>query len=52
MANMYLIKAITIAIRHSACRKQFGPDDSGEEIPVLEYQSQVRQNFGTQPFIW
>lgn len=48
LANMYLVKAITIAIRHSASRKQFGPEDSGEEIPVLEYQSQVRPNFGAQ----
>lgn len=40
MANVYLIKAITIAVRHSACRKQFGANDDGEESPVLEYQSQ------------
>ncbi|KAJ8939079.1 hypothetical protein NQ318_008683 [Aromia moschata] len=29
-------KALTIAIRYAAVRKQFGPD---EEIPILEYQS-------------
>lgn len=41
MANTYLIKAITIAIRHSACRKQFGANaGDGDESPVLEYQSQ------------
>uniref|UniRef100_A0AAG5D9G9 Acyl-coenzyme A oxidase n=1 Tax=Anopheles atroparvus TaxID=41427 RepID=A0AAG5D9G9_ANOAO len=40
IANVYLTKAITIAIRYSASRKQFGPDDSEEEWPVLEYQSQ------------
>lgn len=40
---MYLIKAIVIAIRHSASRKQFGPTDNGDEIPVLEYQSQVQR---------
>ncbi|KFP76390.1 Peroxisomal acyl-coenzyme A oxidase 3, partial [Acanthisitta chloris] len=31
--------AIAIAIRFSAARRQFGPTD-GEEIPVLEYQTQ------------
>uniref|UniRef100_A0A182RJB7 Acyl-coenzyme A oxidase n=1 Tax=Anopheles funestus TaxID=62324 RepID=A0A182RJB7_ANOFN len=40
IANVYLTKAITIALRYSASRKQFGPDDSEEEWPVLEYQSQ------------
>ncbi|KAL1379947.1 hypothetical protein pipiens_014546 [Culex pipiens pipiens] len=40
IANMYLMKAISIAIRYSASRKQFGPDDKSEEWPVLEYQSQ------------
>lgn len=42
MSNTYLIKAITIAIRYSASRKQFGPDDVDEELPVLEYQTQVQ----------
>ena len=37
----YALKtAITIAIRYSAVRKQFGPT-SEEELPVLEYQMQV-----------
>ncbi|XP_053664148.1 peroxisomal acyl-coenzyme A oxidase 3 [Anopheles marshallii] len=40
IANVYLTKAITIALRYSASRKQFGPDDSEDEWPVLEYQSQ------------
>ncbi|XP_053675462.1 peroxisomal acyl-coenzyme A oxidase 3 [Anopheles nili] len=40
IANVYLTKAISIALRYSASRKQFGPDDSDEEWPVLEYQSQ------------
>ncbi|KFP19593.1 Peroxisomal acyl-coenzyme A oxidase 3, partial [Egretta garzetta] len=31
--------ALSIAIRFSAARRQFGPTD-GEEIPVLEYQTQ------------
>ncbi|KAJ4439582.1 hypothetical protein ANN_07709 [Periplaneta americana] len=35
----YLLKAVTIALRYSAIRKQFGPDN-GEELPVLEYQLQ------------
>ncbi|XP_055600496.1 peroxisomal acyl-coenzyme A oxidase 3 isoform X2 [Uranotaenia lowii] len=40
IANAYLTKAITIAVRYSASRKQFGPSDDSEELPVLEYQSQ------------
>lgn len=40
IAYIALSKAITIAGRYSACRKQFGPDGSNEEWPVIEYQSQ------------
>lgn len=40
ISNTHLIKAITIAIRYSACRKQFKDDDAIDELPVLEYQSQ------------
>lgn len=40
IACVYMTKAITIAIRYSASRKQFGPENSSEEYPVLEYQSQ------------
>lgn len=32
--------ALTIAIRYSAARCQFGPTED-EEIPILEYQTQV-----------
>lgn len=40
IAATYLNKAITIAIRYSAARRQFGPVEGGEEFPVLEYQAQ------------
>lgn len=40
MCNAYLTKAVTIALRYAAVRKQFGPTDN-EEIPILEYQSHV-----------
>lgn len=35
---MFQIHALTIALRHAAVRKQFGPKDA-EELPILEYQS-------------
>lgn len=34
------IKAITIAVRYAAARKQFGPDESNVEFPVIEYPAQ------------
>lgn len=40
MAATYCSKAITIAIRYSAVRRQFGTDIEGNELPILEYQSQ------------
>lgn len=39
-STVYLIQAVTIAVRYSASRKQFGPENSSEESSVLEYQSQ------------
>jgi acyl-CoA oxidase len=36
----YMSAALTIAIRYSAVRKQFGPIKDNE-LPVIEYQSQV-----------
>lgn len=40
IATTYGVKAITIATRYAASRKQFGPDDSDVEFPVIEYQAQ------------
>ncbi|XP_063238465.1 peroxisomal acyl-coenzyme A oxidase 3-like isoform X2 [Bacillus rossius redtenbacheri] len=37
--TQYLTKAMTIAVRYSAVRRQFGPSDD-EELPVIEYQLQ------------
>ncbi|KAK7867138.1 hypothetical protein R5R35_005853 [Gryllus longicercus] len=39
IALAYLTKALPIAVRYSATRKQFGTSDD-EELPVLEYQLQ------------
>ncbi|EFA09425.1 peroxisomal acyl-coenzyme A oxidase 3 [Tribolium castaneum] len=38
ICESYATKALTIAIRYAAVRKQFGPE-GGEEVPILEYQS-------------
>ncbi|XP_073943629.1 acyl-CoA oxidase 3 [Choristoneura fumiferana] len=40
ISTNYLQKAIVIAIRYSAVRRQFGPENATEETPVLEYQQQ------------
>ena len=45
MSTVNLRHCITIAVRYSAARRQFGPSD-GEEIPVLEYQLQVCLEWG------
>ena len=50
MCTTNLIKAITIAIRYSAVRRQFGPDESKEELPVIEYQLQVFISFSYSLF--
>jgi acyl-CoA oxidase len=39
MCTANLKNAITIAVRYSSVRRQFGPGE--EEIPVIEYQLQV-----------
>ena len=38
-SEFYGTKALTIAVRYAAVRKQFGPKD--EEVSILEYQSMV-----------
>ncbi|ERL86624.1 hypothetical protein D910_04031 [Dendroctonus ponderosae] len=35
----YGVKALTIAVRYAAVRKQFGPSEQGPEVPILEYQT-------------
>jgi acyl-CoA oxidase len=40
IATTYGVRAITIAVRYAASRKQFGPEDSNVEYPVIEYQAQ------------
>lgn len=40
ISTVYMIHAVTIALRYSASRKQFGPNSTSEEYSVLEYQSQ------------
>ncbi|XP_063220753.1 peroxisomal acyl-coenzyme A oxidase 3 [Bacillus rossius redtenbacheri] len=35
-----LCSAVTIAVRYSAVRRQFGPDPDGDEQPIIEYQLQ------------
>lgn len=37
---MSLCNAVTIAVRYSAVRKQFGNVGSNDELPVIEYQLQ------------
>lgn len=45
ISYIYHCKAISIAIRYSISRKQFGPDDGSSELPIIEYQSQQYRLF-------
>ena len=45
LAYVALSKAMVIAVRYSAARKQFGPEETNEEWPVIEYQSQQYRLF-------
>ncbi|XP_017770521.1 PREDICTED: peroxisomal acyl-coenzyme A oxidase 3-like [Nicrophorus vespilloides] len=38
LCTAFLIKAVTIAVRYAAVRKQFGPSNQ-EEISIIEYQT-------------
>ncbi|GAB0095268.1 Acyl-CoA oxidase [Sergentomyia squamirostris] len=40
-----IIKAVTIGIRYSASRRQFAPEGSDMELPVIEYQTQQYRLF-------
>lgn len=40
-SNTIYLMAVTIATRYSACRKQFYNSECNDELPVLEYQSQL-----------
>jgi len=35
--------ALTTAIRHGNLRRQFGPPDDGEEVPLMEYRAHQRR---------
>ncbi|XP_065173728.1 peroxisomal acyl-coenzyme A oxidase 3-like [Atheta coriaria] len=39
MAAVASGQAVMIAVRYAAVRKQFGPEGSNEEVPILEYQT-------------
>uniref|UniRef100_A0A182YEA8 Acyl-coenzyme A oxidase n=1 Tax=Anopheles stephensi TaxID=30069 RepID=A0A182YEA8_ANOST len=40
VSQTLLAKALTVGIRYSAVRRQFGPGPDDQEFPILEYQSQ------------
>ena len=37
----FMNQALTIAIRYAAVRKQFGPGNGKDELPIIEYQTHV-----------
>jgi acyl-CoA oxidase len=43
-SNCFMNMALTIAVRYSAIRRQFGSED-GNEIPIIEYQLHVGKVF-------
>eukprot|EP00249_Psilotum_nudum_P020477 c27721_g2_i1 orf=399-2420(+) len=44
-ASVYLSRAVTISVRYSAVRRQFGAQDGKPEVQVLDYKTQQNRLF-------